>query len=549
MQSVRMGKMRVTVLVICICLPTAIVSCPCPPNEICLRNQTCHCPFFKLGDVCMPRRFQTTVNTTIESLYAARHLLASATLLTIDSTNYEAMQALSATLAGVANVGNVVTSVIDSVDTLIGGEPSATMEIADLAFSGQTRVLVTVEYRLPATDFFYFYMHFGTSTPPCPPFDIIDSCCRGVMGSEFVTVGVDCSADPMRQMKTFVANWGGWFPGVNQFTVPVDLSRTPVDVDGTHRFGIGMVVFGRLAQNTESRVEIQVKPSVTVASSGFFQFSFVENVHLQLEAYDTLLFARMIIKAAGVASVGSLRYASSENGNFTLPNCTERYSACGQVTVGCTVTVDAEFVELVVPLPTLTQTTLVYALLSKNYAFTRVLARTDGTVLQHCRPVISVNAQLKDSFSLEVLQRGQTIYEGPVQFVNLTDVALLTLRLHSFVNNTVYRFDNVSVVYSLVNVDRIARLMPKNRVTPELEALCDNGKVCIIETLLLNGVCQTSTKCEWQGGDLVVMPLYPWKGVTLQNGAYTVMICEITNEALAAPAPRRMMGWFGRFFR
>jgi hypothetical protein len=489
------------------------------------------------------------VNATVESLYAARHLLSSASLITIDSTNYEAMQALSATLAGVANVGNVVTSVIDSVDTLIGGEPSATMEIVDLSFAGPTKVLVTVEYRLPEFDFFYFFMHFGTSAPPCPPFDIMDSCCRGIMGSEFMTVGVDCSSDPVRQMNAFVANWGGSFPAANKFTVSVDLSLTPVGADGTRRFGIGMVVFGRLAQNTESRVEIQVKPSVTVASSGFFQFSFIENVHLQLEAYDTLLFARMIIKAAGVASVDSLRYASSENGNFALPNCTGRYSACGQVTVGCSVTVDAGFVEVVMPLPALTETTLVYALLSKNYALTRVLARTDGTVLQHCRPVISVNAQLKDSFSLEVLQRGQTIYTGPVQFVNLTDVALLTLRLHSFVNSTVYRFDNVSVVYSLVNVDRIARLMPKNRVTPELEALCDNGNVCIIETLLLNGVCQSSTKCEWQGDDLVVMPLYPWKGVTLQNGAYTVMICEITNEALVTPAPRRMMGWFGRFFR
>jgi hypothetical protein len=48
-------------------------------------------------------------------------------LLTIDSTNYEAMMALSSVLEGVANIGTVVTRVVDSVDTLVGSEPIATL--------------------------------------------------------------------------------------------------------------------------------------------------------------------------------------------------------------------------------------------------------------------------------------------------------------------------------------------------------------------------------------------------------------------------------------
>jgi hypothetical protein len=278
-----------------------------------------------------------------------------------------------------------------------------------------------------------------------------------------------------------------------------------------------MVVFGRLAQNTESRVEVQVKPGLTVASSGFFQYSFVESVHLQLEAYGPLVFARMVVKASGVTSVDSLRYAISDGGEFLLPSCaSRRYSQCGQTAIGCDVVMDADFVAVVVPLSNITalpQTVLVYALLTKGSSLTRVLAKTDGTVLQHCHAPVDVNAHTKDSFYLEVLQRGRTLYTGPAQLVNLTDVALLTLRLHPLVNDTTFRFDNVSVVYSLVPAERITALMaPSGRVTPELEALCEGGSVCLIETLLRRGVCQSAAKCEWQGTDLVVMPLYPWKG-------------------------------------
>ena len=536
--------------VVWLCLVGACCACPCPANEICLRNRTCHCPFFKLGDTCVRRRFQTTVNATLDALQAARHLLSAPLMLTVDSTNYEAMQALSASLAEVANIGTVVTRVVDSMDTLVGGEPTATMEISNISILGlQTNI--TVEYRLPLVDFFFFYLHFGASIPPCPPFDITNACCRGSMGPEFRTVSVDCTGDAMAQMDAFIDAWKGVRVGDNMFRISVDLTQVPAEEGNRFRFGVGMVVFGRLAQNTETRVDIQINTSTTVASTGCFQYSFVEDVRLQVEAYGSLYFARLLVKASGVSSVQSLRYATSDGGDLLLPNCTSaNRSSCGgaPVWVGCNVTIDAEYLEIIMPLPRLTPVTLVYALLAKGATLTRVLAKTDDTVLQHCNEVIEANAHAIDAFTVEVLQRGQTMYAGPAQLVNLTDVALLTLRLHSLANDTSFRFDNISVVYSLVDASLVLARMPNNKVTPELEALCQDGSVCIIETLLLNGVCQTDSKCEWQADDLVVMPLYPWGEASLGGGAYTVMLTEIKEFPLV-PIARRLMGWWQRLFR
>ena len=469
-------------------------------------------------------------------------------LFTIDSTNYEAMQALSAGLSGVANVGTVVTRIVNSMDTLVGGEPAATMEISNISISGY-EANITVEYRLPLVDFFFFYLHFGLSIPPCPPFDITNACCRGSMGPEFHTSSVDCTGDAMAQMDDFIGKWSGARIGDNMFRITVNLAEVPTEVKNRFRFGVGMVVFGYLAQNTETRVDIQINTTTTIASTGCFQYSFVEDVRLQLEAYGSLLFARLLVKASGVSSVQSLRYSTSDGGEFVTPNCTmANKSTCGGVVyIGCNVTVDQEYVEIILPLPRLTPVTLVYALLSKDATLTRVMAKTDDTVLQHCSAVIQANAHALDSFTVEVLQRGQTMYAGPAELVNLTDVALLTLRLHSVANDTSFRFDNISVVYSLVEASVILALMPQNRVTQGLEVLCAEGSVCIIETLLLNGVCQTEGKCEWQGDDLVVMPLYPWGQTSLGGGAYTVMLTEIKEYPLV-PAARRLMNWWQRMF-
>jgi hypothetical protein len=88
--------------------------------------------------------------------------------------------------------------------------------------------------------------------------------------------------------------------------------------------------------------------------------------------------------------------------------------------------------------------------------------------------------------------------------------------------------------------------MPDGKITPQLEALCDAGNVCLIEDLMRNGVCQVGEKCEMQGDYLFVMPLYPWGGATLRNGTYTVMTTEIKERVAVQPAGvvRRLMNWF-----
>ena len=133
--------------------------------------------------------------------------------------------------------------------------------------------------------------------------------------------------------------------------------------------------------------------------------------------------------------------------------------------------------------------------------------------------------------------------------MQLTDVAALTMRVLS--NSTAYRysFDNISVVYSLVDSAVVLSLMPDGKITPGLEALCDNGNVCLIETLLESGVCQSDAKCEVQGEAVFVMPLYPWGTASLKNGTYTVMISDIRETAVeeqkhAGPL-RRLMSWIG----
>jgi hypothetical protein len=112
-----------------------------------------------------------------------------------------------------------------------------------------------------------------------------------------------------------------------------------------------------------------------------------------------------------------------------------------------------------------------------------------------------------------------------------------------------YSLDNVSVVYSLVDAAQILALMPNGQMTPELERLCDAGNVCLIEDLLINGVCQTGEKCEVQGNGIFLMPLYPWGAATLKTGTYTVMVAQIKETLLSAPKQnsssvmRRLMQW------
>ena len=540
---------------------------PCPSNEILLRNRTCYCPFFKFNNQCMRQRYQTTVNTTLESLYSAsRHLLQQQPmLLTVDASNYEAMQALAASLESVRSIGTVVTRIVDAADMLVGGDASATLEIVNVTVDKISSTMgLTVDFRFPLADYFYLYMHLGAITPPCPPFDPTNRCCHGDMGNaEFITAGsayVDCSSnDPFTALDHFMGMWNGVYLSDDRQTIrfTIYLPNIPSTIESTaqvYRLGIGMVVFGRLAQNTEARVELALGSSSVATSFGSFQYSFVEYSRLQLEACAGAVFAHLIIKASGVQSVQNLHFQTWDAGDWISPNCSSNRTVMLGITplLACNVSIEPDFVNIYVLVPPSlkNKTTALYALLQRDSVLTRVVAKTDNTTIEHCTVPITINPVSHDAFTIQVKQGNRMLYAGPVQLVQLVDVAALTLTIVSSSVLYSYSFDNVSVVYSLVDSSAILALMPDGGVTPALEKLCDSGKICLIEELLLGGVCQTGEKCERQGDSLFLMPLYPWGGATLKTGTYTVMVADIKEQLLPNPTTnnsslvRRLLSWF-----
>lgn len=553
---------------------------PCGENEILLHNRTCKCPFFQFNGRCMRKRYQTTVNSTVEQfLQTTRHLLGKEQLLlTIDATNYEQMRALAAALTPpltMVNAGTVVTSVIDSYDQLIGGSPSATMEIVNASIIIDGTVLtLTVEFRLPDVDFFFWFMHFGSLPTPCPPFDAMDGCCRGDMGNEFLTTGVDCSGNAQKQFEQFVARWDGILSiEKQQFTVSIDLEKNnvPSSSSSTSRsakvysLGIGMVVFGKLAQNSESRIEIQLNNTMTATSVGAFQYSGIEFSRLQLETCGMKrVFMHLIVKASNISSVQSIRFQLQSSNIWETPNCSQT-KWIGNTSMGCNVSIDSEFVNVFAPFDGSDNNNIIkngitlYVLLSRADVLTRVVARADGGIIDHCnQPVVVPNSkQNRKQFVIDVLQGNRVKYSGQAEFVQLTDVAALTLRVRRSENSSLayaYSIDNVSVVYSLVNSSLILSLMPDGKVTKQLEDMCENGNVCLLETLFENGFCQTFSKCENQNETgLFLMPLYPWGRETLTKGTYTAMLVDIKEELIiteelktdrsSSSTLRRLLNW------
>ena len=551
---------------------TPVLSYPCSTNEILLRSGACYCPFFKFNGLCMRQRYQTTVNTTLDNLYTtSRHLLsAQPMLLTIDASNPEAMQALAASLQMIRSVGTVVTRMVDSIDTLVGGDASATLEIVNATFDAASSSLaLTVDFRFPLVDYFYLYMHLGSSTPPCPPFDSANLCCYGKMqpASEFSTAVpiVDCTSNnPFAALDAFVAHWNGQYLTPDKQTIlfvinlaSTSLPSTLVQSDGSriYRFGIGMVVFGLLAQNTEARVELCLNSSSTYTSVGAFQYSGVEYSRLQLEGCAGVTFAHLIVKASGIQSVQNVRYQTWDGGAWLTPNCSVNASVMLGTTrlSACNVSIDSEFVDVYVSLKgiVLNQTIALYVLLQQDSILTRVVAKTDNTIVDHCSAPVTISTTANDAFTIQVMQGSTQLYSGPVELVQLTEVAALTLSIVSKSTLYAYAFDNISVVYSLVPSNQILGLMTADgQITTALENMCSSGMVCLIEQLMLGGVCQTGEKCEVQGGSLFLMPMYPWGAATLKNGTYTVMIADIKETLLPNPDStngggliRRLMSW------
>jgi hypothetical protein len=88
----------------------------------------------------------------------SRHLLSEPLLITIDAFNAEEMHALADSLDPVRSVtvGTVVTRVVDWVNTLAGGDASATLKIVNVSVgSGSSVLTLTVDCRLQPADFFF----------------------------------------------------------------------------------------------------------------------------------------------------------------------------------------------------------------------------------------------------------------------------------------------------------------------------------------------------------------------------------------------------------
>jgi hypothetical protein len=271
---------------------------------------------------------------------------------------------------------------------------------------------------------------------------------------------------------------------------------------------------------------------------GAFQFSGIEYSRLQLETCGgQAVDMHLVVKATGVTAVQSMRYQAGDDPQWRRPVCNQT----------CNVSIDSEFVDIRAPLPAgfNASSATLYVLLARGLVLTRVVAKASGAAVEHCRAPVVVSPGGRQ-FVIDVLQGNTPKYSGPAGFVQLTDVAALTLRVRS--NSSAYRYaiDNISVVYSLVDSALILERMPDGRVTPQLEALCDDGNVCLIETLMEMGKCTTRDKCEDQGGDGVfVMPLYPWGRETLKNGTYTVMLTDVKEVPQSGTAIRRLMSWVG----
>jgi hypothetical protein len=546
----------------------SIAHTACPTNEILLRNRTCFCPFFKFNNQCLRQRFQTTVNATLDELYhSSRHLLSTQPLLlTVDASNAEAMEALAASLQSLRSVGTVVTRVVDAMDVLVGGDASATLELTNVTVDTIRGVLnLTIDCRYPQVDYFFLYLHLGATPPACPPFDAENLCCHGRMSpfAEFGTADdVDCTSnDPFTPLDTFVRMWGGKYPYADdrqtiQLSVPQSIIPSTVENGArVYRMGVGMVVFGRLAQNTEARVELVLNSTVTATSFGAFQYSGVEYTRLQLERCGASeVYAHLIIKASGIEAIQNLRYQTWDGGEWRIPACANNTLVYmgGIPLTGCNVSIEPDFVDIYMSMqgiPVNTTITL-YVLLQRASVLTRVVAKTDNTILNHCNAPVVIESTSHDAFTINVMQGTQTKYSGPLQNVQLTDVAALTLSIVSNSPLYTYAFDNVSVVYSLADASQITPLMPNGQITPQLERLCDAGAVCLIEELLLRGVCQTAEKCEVQPAGLFLMPLYPWGRATLKAGTYTVMVAQIRETLRENEQPartktfvRRLLGW------
>jgi hypothetical protein len=542
--------------------------CNCVPNALCLRNGTCYCPYFGDATSCSRERYQTLVKTTWSDVGKIA-LVSGPLLFTIDSTNYEAMKLLTDRFHNLG-VWSASSRVVDSFDVHTPELEIVSMQVFDVNMTSDGQTLqIYVQYTLPTSDYFFFYVHLNDdqANAPCPPFSA--SCCAGDLGSsDYVTVGgIQCddpNNKPIDRMTLWLAKFNGTALSPNMFMIPFNMSSLPqrsrsVVLPGgvnvttdviDYVVGIGMVTFGKFPQNTESRVAVQVSAQSSISVFGSFQYSFVKAATTQLEKYTTYstrvtptLFAHVVIEASHVEAVHGVRFRwdpinapppppetpPASPFNFTFPACTgPAMQVCDGRFLGCNVSITPTYVEIWFPVVAPSDSFFdagstafsltVYTLLTRGSSISRVVTRTDASYTDRCPSPLQFSVSTVVPYKIQVLQQGQTMYMGAPQPITLTGtVILLTLRLHVDAAAADGRKFYISEVYILHSKDDPATILAPadsgNNTFALLSTRCVLADRCFVESLVYMGVSQDSTRCEiTASGDIVLNPSFRWPG-------------------------------------
>lgn len=553
--------------------------CNCVPNALCLRNGSCYCPYFGDATSCSRERYQTLVKTTWNDIGKINTLVSGPLVFTIDSTNYEAMKALTEKFHGLG-IWSATSRVIDSFDIQLTDLEVVTLQIHDVNVTADGKLLqIYVEFALPHSDYYYFYIHSkaDVANAPCPPFST--ACCVGDLGDDYTTAeGVNCTVvDGIHAPETLTRNWlntlGGEMLSSNMFVIRLNVStlhRTIVQeqqhnginmtseiVD--HVVGIGMITFGKYPQNTESRVAIRLSQQTNISMFGFFQYSFVEHVNLQLERFEPydgaqtnvkkseFFFAHMVIEAKDIEAVHGVRYRWELDGSsgspfeFVAPICNNTaLKVCDGRYLACNVTITPVYVEIIfpVPKPEPNHSLIVYALLSKGTSISRVVSRTDRNYLDYCPATFNAHVSTVVPYELEILQQEKRLYIGPPSPVVITDpVILLNLRLHVDSQRADGRLFYISEVYLLFSKDDPTTVVVGNGGNNSFAALsgrCQYSARCYVDSIVYMGVSQDPTRCEVDAsGNIVLNPSFRWPGQEVASNLVNVVMFVMVHEKIS----------------
>lgn len=545
---------------------TNAYTCNCVANALCLRNGTCYCPYFGDATSCNRERYQTVVKTTWNEI-GKINMNSGNLLFTIDSTNYEAMKILTEQFKGLG-IWSATSRVIDSLDIQLNGNDIVSMQIKDVNITQGGAVLsVSLLYTAPPSVFYYFYLHMNSdrSNAPCPPYT--DNCCVGNLGSDFVTVDVNCNKSVDTQLQKWLSAYNGSIVGNGILNIKIPIASLPsrivtLDTSGNnateYAFGIGMISLGTLPQNTESRILVQISKNTNTSVVGSFQYSFIENVNVQLESYGgDQFFVRMIVQASNVEAVHGVKYQWGSNASdltlFVLPQCypsVPSVRVCDGRYLACNVTITPVYVEIIFPVTAppenmqdAEKVVTVYALLSRSSSISRVVSRTDASYVSNCRQPVNVLLTTPLPYDVEVVQGGRTLYRGnPKPLLLNESIVLVTFRLHVIDVSKQFFFSELYILHS--RDDPMTLIIPDgDNSFDALSSRCVNDR-CIVESILYMGVSQNRVRCEVRAnGEILLNPSFRWPSGDSGSVVNVVLFLVVQEKVKPSGSNSRLLRW------